>query len=205
LIASALSGAAAARAAARTILAEGRFHAPSVPRPLHGLLHAIGDAIKAPGRWVVNAVDQLGNTIPGGAVVVWAVLALLLIGATAAVVRRQSSRALLEGGEPGRGGDGAARRAAELEHDAEQAEREGRLAEAVRLRFAAGLARLAERGLVVKPGSTPTGELARTLRSPDFDSLARRFDQIAYGAAPAEPADVEQARRQWPAVTGGKR
>jgi hypothetical protein len=201
LIEGPLTGADGARSAASTILAERRFHAPPLPRPLHGLLHAIGTAIKEPGRWVVDGVNQIGKLFPGGAAVVWILLGLALLATSVLVARRYSRRALIGGSDeseldPGR----PLQQAAELERDADQAEREGKLAEAVRLRFEAGLARLAERGAIAPPRSTPTGELAGALQSPAFDGLAHRFDEIAYGAAPAQAADVMQARRQWPVV-----
>lgn len=199
--AAALTSAAAARSAARAILAQRQFRQPSVPRPLHGVLHALGRVLQAPERWIVRGVDRLARVIPGGAAVVWTVLALILL-AIGVIAARIASRRVLDGGlrATGSRAGGAPRGAAELERDADRAEREGRLAEAVRLQFAAGLARLAEQGAIAAPASTPTGELARALQSPQFDALARRFDEIAYGSDTAEPADVQDARRRWPEI-----
>jgi hypothetical protein len=196
----------AARHAAQGILAERRFHQPSVPRPLHGVLEAIGNAVRAPGRLLTHAVNALGRVLPGGAAAVWVALGLALIAAGAVFAGRYSRRALLDG----RRGDGAgarvpAQRAADLERAAERAEREGRLTEAVRLRFRAGLGRLAEQGVISAPRSTPTADLSRALASPSFDALASRFDEISYGASPAESRDVEQARDEWPAIVHGVR
>jgi hypothetical protein len=86
---------------------------------------------------------------------------------------------------------------------AEAAERAGQLADAVRLRFRAGLLRLAERGTIGTPRSTPTTEVSRILASPEFDTLARRFDEIAYGGSTPVPDDVEAARREWRTVLSG--
>ncbi len=193
----------AARRAAAAILRESRFHNPSVPRPLHGVLHDIGAAIAAVGHAMTHAVDHVGRIFPGGTVTVWVVLGLALLAAIVVGVRRHSRRALLR--ESGTAGlrAGGVERAADLEREAARAERDGRFEDAVRLRFRAGLARLAEEGAIRKARSTPNAELARALHSADFDELARRFDEIAYGAAPAGSADAEEARRRWSAVVSG--
>jgi hypothetical protein len=196
----------AARHLARSILSEGRFHQPSFPRPLHGVLRAFGEGLGAPVRGLEDAVDAVGALVPGGVVVVWIVLALLLAGATALLVARHSRRTL-SGGEAVAGASTGMgerlERASELVAAAEAAERDGRLADAVRLRFRAGLVRLAERGTIAAARSTPTAEVSRVLASPRFDALAHRFDEIAYGDAAPEPEDVEAARREWPAVLSG--
>jgi len=201
-----LADAASARRAAAAILREGRFHSPSVPRPFHSFFRAIGDALSSVGRWIGHAVDRVGRIVPGGPVVVWVLLGLMLVTAIWLTARRYGRRNLLrESGGPGRAGAPARERAADLERQALRAEHEGRYDDAVRLRFRAGLAMLSERGAISPPRSIPTAELARTLRSEDFDALARRFDEIAYGAAPAAAQDAEDARRRWITLaTGGE-
>jgi hypothetical protein len=42
------------------------------------------------------------------------------------------------------------------------------------------------------------------LHSPDFDALAHRFDEIAYGASPAGADDADDARRRWGEVVTGR-
>ncbi|HUA03701.1 MAG TPA: hypothetical protein VMB27_07330 [Solirubrobacteraceae bacterium] len=201
-----LADADAARREAAAILRESRFHNPKVPRPLHGVLHDLGDVIGAVGRAVTHGVDSIGSGFPGGTVVVWIVLGLVLLGTIAYGARRYSRRALLR--EPGRGiagrRGGGPERAGDLEREAARAERDGRFEEAVRLRFRAGLARLAEDGAIRTARSTPNAELSRTLQSPDFDALARRFDEIAYGASAAGPDDADEARRRWGEVVTGR-
>jgi hypothetical protein len=198
--------AASARRAAAAILREGRFHAPSVPRPFHAFFHAIGNALSSVGRWIGHAVDQIGRVVPGGPVVVWVLLGLMLIAAIALGARRYARRDLeREHGGPGAAREAGRERAADLEREALRAEHDGRYADAVRLRFRAGLVTLAERGAISPPRSIPTAELRRTLHSEDFDELARRFDQIAYGAAPAAAQDAEEARRRWTTIVTGSR
>ena len=194
----------AARRAAAAILREGRFHNPSVPRPLHGVLHDIGDALTAVGHAVTHAVDQVGRIVPGGTVAVWVLVGLGLLAAIAFLARSYSRRALLRESRKGGGSRaGGVETAAGLEREASGAERDGRFEEAVRLRFRAGLARLAEEGTIPTARSTPNGQLSRTLHSSDFDALARRFDEVAYGASPAGSEDAEEARRRWGAVVSG--
>jgi hypothetical protein len=201
-----LAGAAAdaSRRLARAILSEGRFHQPSVPRPLHGVLRAIGEGLSAPFHALRDAVDAVGKIVPGGVWVVWIVLGLFVAGATARLASRRSRRRLTSvEGDALAGSGERIERASELLAAAEAAERAGQLADAVRLRFRAGLVRLAERGTIGTARSTPTIEVSRALGSPEFDTLARRFDEIAYGGSTPVPEDVEAARREWPTVLSG--
>jgi len=202
-----LADADSARRAAASILHESRFHNPSVPRPLHGVLHDLGDVIGAVGRAVTHVVDRIGGVFPGGTVAVWILLGLVLLGTIGFLARRYSRRELLrESRRRGRGGRraGGPERAADLEREAARAERDGRFEEAVRLRFRAGLARLAEDGAIRTARSTPNAQLSRLLHSSDFDALARRFDEIAYGSSPAGADDADDARRRWGEVTTGR-
>jgi Domain of unknown function (DUF4129) len=196
--------AAAARQAARAILREGRFHPPAVPRPLHGLLHAIGRALQAPLHLLSKAVTALARVVPGGKAVVWILLGLAVIGLAVLLAGRYSRLALIRGSEAPGGRAQRRLRAADLLRAAEAAEREGRLEEALRLRFRAGLASLNERGVIGAPEGIPNLEVARRLHSQRFDSLSRRFEEVAYGSGRAGPADVEEARRGWSTVLAGR-
>ncbi len=189
----------AAQRAAREILAERRFHQPSVPRPLHGTLVAIGKLLASPLNAIEKLAGDLAQYTPGGVTGVWVLFALALAAITLGLARRLT-RAELRGPRAAPHGTGGTQSAVELERAAEAAEREGRLDDAVRLRFRAGLARLGERETIPAPRTTPTWVLARRLRSPRFDALAQRFDEIAYGHEPANAADVETARREWPQI-----
>ncbi len=194
-------GAGAAQRAAHAILAEGRFHSPRIPRPLHGALVAIGNVLEAPLRALQGLVGILGAAFPGGVAGVWIALAIALLALTLVLAARRSRSALAgEGTAPAAG---SPERASELERAALLAEREGRFDDAVRLRFRAGLAHLTERHTIPSARTTPTVEVSRVLRSASFDSLARRFDEITYGSSPAAREDVEAARTEWPRVLGG--
>jgi hypothetical protein len=192
-----LTGSAAARRAARQILAEGRFHQPHIPRPLHGVLTAIGSALQAPLTGLASLVAKIGGVFPGGVAGVWALFAVLTLIAAVTVSTRFARRGLPATASPRVTG---APSAAELERLADGAQDAGRLEDAVRLRFRAGLTRLSDGETIVGAPTRPTGQIARALGSPQFDSLARRFDEIAYGSSPATADDVEHQRREWPQI-----
>jgi hypothetical protein len=153
------------------------------------------------GAQLRSAGRALADLVPGGPVV-RAVLAVLVVAALVGFLvvpylRRRSAR--LE-----RQGRGAARHGgvdpADLERQAEAAEAGGDLDHALRLRFRAGLLRLALGRRVAREATLPSGELSRRLGSRQFDDLARTFDEVVYGGRPARPEDVSQARDGWPRV-----
>jgi hypothetical protein len=93
----------------------------------------------------------------------------------------------------------------ELERLAAEAEYRGDLEIALRLRFRAGLLRLAQARVLPARPSLRTFEARRVLRDPRFDRLARDFDEVVYGRRPARPDDLVAAREEWPHVLGGAR
>jgi hypothetical protein len=194
-----------ARHLAHQILGEARFHAPPVPRPLHGVLQAIGDALQSPLGVLEELVETLGAGTPGGTTAVWGVLAAVLLLACALLATRGARRALGQRGE-GEGDVDAARppSAAELERAAAAAEGAGDHGEAVRLRFRAGLIRLGESERVAFVPSMSNTEVSRALRSPRFDGLARRFEEVVYGGQRAREDDAELARRDWQRLFSSK-
>jgi hypothetical protein len=124
----------------------------------------------------------------------------VLIGAIVASVamgRRRSAAALdrAVSTDAGRGVDPA-----DLERRADQAALAGDFPLAVKLRFRAGIVRLARAGALPDRASLTTGQLRSQLRSAAFDPLAVAFDEIAYGGRDARRDDDEQARVGWPRV-----
>lgn len=195
-------GAIAARAAARSILAEGRFHQPSFPTPLHGVLNSVGHVLEAPLHGLEHLVDRVGAVIPGGVPLVWAALVVAVAVGSWLIARRLARSRLT--GMAGVHGVRAVT-AEELDRDAALAEGDGRFADAVRLRFRAGLMRLADRGRIPAGRAVATQEVSLTLGSVEFDTLARRFDEIAYGGADADADDAREQRDGWPRVLAGER
>ena len=185
-----------ARQAANDILSDRRFRRDPAPRPLRGPLHWLGDRLSGIERWIG---DRLA-VVPG---IVWIMLALLVVGAVIARVIVVSRRHAVSGAgsATGTGIAGATLEDANaLEREADEAERDGDLDRALRLRFRSGLLRLGDRGAIAYRPSLTTGEVRRALGSENFDELARAFERVTYGGRAAEPLDLDAARTTWPRV-----
>jgi len=190
-----------ARDEARDILGGERFRDSDPPRPLRGALEWLADRLR-------GATDVIGSwlePVPGPTWLAIGVIALaILTAAIVATVRRR------RGGVVASGALTAVReepreRAADLEREADEAEQRGDWERAVRLRFRAGLRRLADAGVIdLRPGVT-NGAVGRRLASPDYDRLAADFDEVAYGGRAASEPDAATAREGWPRVLTGSR
>jgi hypothetical protein len=182
-----------AREEARQILAEDRFHEQDLPRPF-----------ARPLDWLGDRLEELFGDLPGGPDVGWLLLsALVLTGAIVvglALVRRRAPAALVRSG---RARGPAPPDPAQLERDADAAERAGELERALRLRFRAGVLRLAQRRIVEDPDGVTSGALVRLLRSPDFDRAAAVFDEVVYGRRTPTAEDARLSRAGWQAVLAG--
>lgn len=190
-----------ARAEAHRILAERRFNGTSIPRPLHGVLHWIGRHLHFLQRfwtWLANLV--------GGRDVLWTIVGAAVVALAAWALVRLARRR-------GRADRLAAARAAaehgmdpdELERLAVEAEHRGDLEIALRLRFRAGLLRLARARVLPARPSLRTREARRVLRDPRFDRLARDFDEVVYGRRAVRAEDLAAAREDWPHVLANAR
>lgn len=183
-----------ARADARTILAEDRFHGGEVPGPFRGLMERLSDLVP---RSLIRWIDDL---IPGGRSVVWIVLGGLLFGAGFVLARRLLSRRIKASEAATFAFTPEEDDPRALEREADAAERDGELERALRLRFRAGLLRLDRRGAIEFRPSISTHEVRRAVRSRDFDRLAATFDDVVYGGREPHPEDVAEARKRWPEV-----
>ena len=192
-----------ARNSARHILSGRQFRASSTPRPLRNQLNWLGDRLHGITDWF----GRVFSDIPG---LLLFVIGLLIVAVAVAFIvskvrarrgspdaRQRTRRAV---GEDSEDPD-------ELERAAGAAERDGRLDDALRLRFRAGLLRLGDRGAIRYRPSVTTNEVRRALGSDSFDELARTFEAVAYGGRDAGTPDLETARREWPRVvaSAGKR
>jgi hypothetical protein len=186
-----------ARAEARRILSGRRYTGTSVRGPFRGALEWLGRQLDRIG----DLVPSLDRRVPGGRVITWIAI-LSVVGFAAWLVASQTARrratAVVARAERAREGGRESPRA--VERRADEAERSGDFATAVRLRFQAGLLRLDARGLIEYRPSLGTAAVARRLRSPDFDRVARDFDDIVYGGRPAGAADAAAAREGWAAI-----
>ncbi len=182
-----------ARRDAAEILDERRFQGSDVPRPLESPLERLGDALEDAYGWLVDA-------LPGGEWTAWALIAAAVL-AVGAIVASPTARRAARADAVRRREERLAREdPAALLRAAEEAERDGDLAAAIRLRFRAGLLDLDARGALTLRPAMPTGEIARTLGSPTFDELAGTFDEVAYGGRTPERDEVREAREGWPRV-----
>jgi hypothetical protein len=195
----ALGSPAAAHRAAMAILAEGRFHQPPVPDPLHGVVAWVGNAVLDPFNAIGRLVSHLGRDFPGGVAGVWAVGGALLMFAVWLLFVRRARFQLGQALDLDSTLAGVRRQTpAELERQAAIAERAQHWDDAVRLRFRAGILRLGEELELTSTETVPNHMIGRLLRSRRFDSLAERFDDVAYGGGAATAADAEQQRSEWP-------
>lgn len=183
----------AARRDAARILSDDRFRPRDVPRPFKGVLDWVGARLEPLGdvfRDVAQAMPGGGRLLALAAAVVVCALAAF---ATAMLLSRRA-RVVTGRGDPS---SDARDDPAALERAARDAERRGDFDAAVRLRFRAGLVRVAAaRRIEWRPSLTSAG-VARAVRSPAFDELAAAFDAIVYGGRRAGAADAEAARAKW--------
>jgi hypothetical protein len=192
-----------AREAARDILSEEPFTSRHLPRPFAGILRRLGELVVDP---VQRFLSRLGDSLPEVGSPPWLVLAAaVLVVAVVVALRLLRDRGRERPDRRAGRGPESGTDPAQLEALAEEAERRGQLAEALRLRFRAGLVRLDRMGaLELRPGLTNRA-VARALRSARFDGLAVDFDEVVYGGRTATPDDVGEARAEWPAVLAAAR
>ena len=187
-----------ARTDAQQVLSQRKFRPPDVPRPLRGILTWIGDNLIRPvGDRIASLFDGVAARIPGGRVATWVLLGLLFAILVWVVARRWSRSQVAQARERTRIALESSVDAAELEREADLAEQGGELEAAMRLRFRAGLLKLDELEVIEFRPSMTSYEVARLLRSPDFDALARSFDEIVYGRRAATRDDMQTSRRAW--------
>ena len=186
----------AARREAQRILSDRRFHDNSAPRPL-----------RSPLQWLTDRLhgffDWLGRVFSAVPAVFWFALGIALAGVlTATVIAMMRHRAgVAARGTNARGTVADGREDPDaLERAADEAERDGDLDRALRLRFRAGLLRLGAHGAITYRQSVTTGEVRAALGSETFDELAGTFERVAYGGKDAAQPDVDTARREWPHI-----
>jgi hypothetical protein len=192
---------AGAQATARSILEERRFRGSEVPRPLHRPLSWLGGLLHRASAALARGYRSVAKTLPGGAPVFWT-LAVLAVAALAMLVawklgrRRRARSASPRVPDIGTAADDPRR----LERLAEEAEANGAFAEALRLRFRAGIVRLARSGAIPSRESLTNGQIESLLDSATFSRIAADFNDVVYGLGTATPEEAQRARAGWPSV-----
>lgn len=185
-----------AREQARQILSERRFHGSHVPRPFHGVLSWLAAHL----HFLVRFWDWLAGGV-GGVGHLWTILGVIVVAIAAYVAMRLARRRTgYEAAASERRAGAGEEDPRALERQAEDAERRGDLATALRLRFRAGLVRLGRARVLPLRPSLRTREARRALHNPRFDRLADDFDEVVYGGREPVPGDVATARSEWPRV-----
>lgn len=199
----------AARRQAAHILSQPPFTSSPgrAPAPLRGVLHAIGQGLRdvfgPPLSWILRHVilasyRGLHSVFGAWAWVVLAAIALA-IGTFAGVLLARG-RARIAAEKPTDLVTPDTEDVEALDAAAAAADAKGQYAEAVRLRFRAGLARLEGAGVIASRLVATTQQVHRALRSQMFDRLAAVHEAVAYAGAPATSDDSESARQGWPLV-----
>ena len=196
------AGADEATAVAREVLDGSKYQERDVPRPFEGVLDAIGDVLRPVWNWVYELADDVTGGRPELLLGLLALVVVMLAAVLASRIIQRRARAARDEEAPvdPHWGPGAP----ELESLADAAEREGRLEDALRLRFKAGLVRLAEAGAIPGRASLTSEEIARYLDLRAFEEVAATFDEVVYGRRAPAPDDVDRTRRGWAAVLAAR-
>jgi hypothetical protein len=188
------------RSAAREVLSQRHYREQDLPRPFAGVLSFLGRLLQPVGEAFTTAFRFLARLLPGGDSSVWAVLGLVVVTGAAAVSLRLGRRRA----QASQQGTSRSRRESiderALERAADAAAEAGDHGRAVRLRFLAGLLRLDRADAISFRPSLITSEVEARIASPEFESLARSFDEIVYGGRAAMREDSERARLGWQRV-----
>lgn len=147
-----------------------------------------------------GASGVVGLIAIGGVVAALAALAALALGAA----RRAGRRQPVSEGAAGALGVGSAS-AEELDRRADAAEAAGRYEDAIRLRLAAALTRLDASGAIRVRRDTTVDQVARSLRSREFDAAAVSFSGVVYGRRPATADDASELRERLAATVAETR
>jgi hypothetical protein len=145
--------------------------------------------------------EDEGGTISAPSLPVALAIALLAMAIAAIVATRMGRRTILaREAEPGTPDGEGRTRSRDLGREADEAERRGDYATAVRLRFQAGLVRLDELGSIeLRPSLTAPGA-ARESGLRRVGVLAPPYEEITFGGRDAARADADEQREGWKLV-----
>lgn len=196
-------GADAARASAQEILGDKKFDEQQLPKPFKGVLEWLADRLRPIGTSISDFFETVIGAIldlPGGPFILSALVAGILVAITSWLINRRS-RAFTSNAARDYLVDPSAD-PAELEQQADAAYGAADHSAAVRLRYEAGLLRLARSERIVLRFDTTATGAARQIDQPVMDSLTQDFEEVVYGDRVATAADSERARSGWNDLLG---
>lgn len=185
-----------ARQSAEDVLDDDKYRGTRLPQPFRGPLSWVADRFAGIGAFfspvLAHAWVQLVLFV---AVLVAAgfVAVRLIARRSRAVVRRDRGSGQLV--DPTLDPE-------ELDRQADDAAAAGDHQAAVRLRYEAGLLRLARGGRLDLRIATTARGAARQLDHPAMDRLTDDFERVVYGGRAATEADVDAARQGWTEILG---
>lgn len=185
------------RRAAQEVLDDDKFRERRVPKPFQGVLSWLADRLRPVGRLFEPILD-----LPGGPYVLGGLLATLGAAAIAFVSSRRSGAAVAAS-VAGRLVDPDLD-PVDLDRRADEAEGEGDALGAVRLRYQAGLLRLAREGRLDLRADTTAAGAAHQVDHPVLHQLTADFEEVVYGDRPATAAVLARSRQGWAEVLGAR-
>ncbi|NNN21069.1 MAG: hypothetical protein HKL80_03600 [Acidimicrobiales bacterium] len=87
-----------------------------------------------------------------------------------------------------------------LEESALEAEKNGDLKTALRLRYRVGLLKLESSGVLSKTELSPRFKLSRQMHLHDFDEVSVDLEDVVYGDFHTTNAHLERSREKWPEI-----
>jgi hypothetical protein len=185
---------------AREILAEDRFQPAETPaavrRPLSWLGQQILDLFSPVGRALKWFFVTMFSSVFSGviALIIFGFITFLIVRALQGRRRVQAASSALDAAA------GVVTDPNELERQAALAAQNGNFAEAVRLRYVAGLRRLEQDTDVPATIASTNGKLRTEVCVAEFDQLSDDFDFIIYGERLADASHDSNAQQRWPQV-----
>ncbi len=144
--------------------------------------------------------DGSDISLPSPSLPVSIFIAVVILGLAALAARRTGQRTILERKAAAGGGKRKRSSDRDLAREADEAERRGDFAAAVRLRFQAGLKRLDDLGSIeLRPSLTASGAV-RESGIPAIGGLAATYERVAFGGRQASANDVHEQREGWQSV-----
>lgn len=185
-----------ARQSAEEVLDNDKYRGTRLPQPFRG-----------PFRWVADRLSGIGAFFSPVLALAWVqfglfVVVLVAAGYVAVRLIARRSRAVVRRDRGSGPLVDPSLDPEELDRQADDAAAAGDHQAAVRLRYEAGLLRLARGGRLDLRIATTARGAARQVDHPVMDRLTDDFERVVYGGRTATEADVVTARHGWSEILG---